>query len=198
MKKDKLPSLSQIKNLMNKIARANGIPEQVENTWRHSAVVWRLADRIALLAIKNGYPVDRRLLKLAVYVHDLGRMVTGSAGSKILKDPVYHGYEGYKILKKFGYPKLAEFCRRHLGGSGLPRQVNRRYSFGTSDTLARTLEERILAYSDARTLFIKGRGPSIGSFETAYRRFKVYPYGTGERLRASQRLIKEITKGRVK
>jgi len=198
MKKDKLPSLTWIKKLMTKVAKENGIPGQVKDTWRHSTVVWRFADKIAKLAIKNGYRVDRKLLKIAAYSHDLGRMVTGSRASMILKDAVYHGYEGYRILKQLGYPKLAEFCRRHLGGSGLSWQINKKYGLGSNNTFAKTLEEKILAYADARTFFVKRKGPEIRPFKIAYNRFKVYPYGAGRRLKENHKLIKKITAGKIK
>lgn len=99
MKKDKLTTLVKIKEIMTKIADENEIHSQVNNTWRHSIIVWRFAYKIAKLAIKNEYNIDLKLLKIACFSHDIGRMITGGKGSKILKPAIFHFYEGYYLLK---------------------------------------------------------------------------------------------------
>jgi len=61
----------------------------------------------------------------------------------------------------------------------------------------RTIEEKIIAYADARTSYKKGEGPYIGSFNKAYNRFKKYR-GVGKRLKENQRFIQKITKGKIR
>lgn len=198
MHKGKKYTLPAIKSLMAKIAAKHGLPEQMKNTWEHSRVVYRLADKIARLAIKNNYKVDRDLIRIGCFVHDIGRMITGSKGSKVLKPGVYHGYEGYKILKKQGYPEiLARFCLVHLGGTGLDKIDNQRLGFFSKDTLTETREEKILAYADARTDYNqKKKKEEHISFAAAYHRFNKYPR-YGPRLKKNYTFIKKITKGKI-
>ncbi|MEW6407456.1 MAG: HDIG domain-containing metalloprotein [Patescibacteria group bacterium] len=178
---------------MTKIARQHGIPKQVENTWRHSQCVWNFAKKIGKLAQKNGYKVDMKFLKRACFIHDLGRMQTGSKGSRELLDAVYHGYLGYKLSLKYGLPKkLAETCRRHLGGAGLSASVNKKFKMGRKSTFARTIEEKILGYADCRTFHNK-----IAPFSKAYQRFSKFP-GQGPRLLALQKFIKKITYNKIR
>jgi len=193
----KLPSLKQIKKLMEKIAQNNGIPKQAKDTWEHSKCVWRFAKKIAKYAMANGYAVDLNFLKIACFVHDIGRMVTGSKKTKELKDPIYHGIGGYKICKKAGFSeRLARVCQRHIGGTGLPKKINIQYGLAKNDTFAKTLEEKILGYADLRT-FGTGGIPQIVSFKKAYNRFKKYP-GAEERIKKAHQFIKKITGEKVK
>lgn len=192
MRSGNLPTLREIKSLMTKVAREHGIAEQAANTWRHSTVVWRFAQKIARLAERHGYSVDFKLLKVGCYVHDVGRMVTGSKGSKILQAGIYHFYEGYKIMKKWGYPQLARICVCHACGGGLSKKTNKRFGFIARDFFPKSIEEKIIAYADARTSYQKGKGPVIWSMASAYRRFKKYE-GAGARLLGTHRFIQKIT-----
>ena len=196
MKEGKLPTLVQIKKLMVKIASENGIKKQVNNTRRHSVVVWHLADKIACLASKNGYKVDRKFLKVGCYIHDIGRMVTGSKGSKELQPDIFHFYEGYYIMIAHNYPELARICVCHACGAGLDKKINKRYNFIARNFFPRTIEEKIIAYADARTDYKKGKGSYIWPFTKAYNRFKKYS-GVGKRLKQNHQFIKRITKGKI-
>ena len=199
MAKSRLPTLPQIKKWMIEIARQHDIEKQVANTWKHSVVVWRYADQIARIAEKNGYRVDRRLIKVGTHCHDIGRMVSGSLGSKTLKPAIYHLYEGYKIMKQKGYPVLARICITHGGGGGLDRVTNKQHGFIARNFFPRTTEEKIIAYSDAITFYKKGVGaftPNASGFEKALERFKKYR-GKGKRLREVHQFIMKITKGEI-
>ena len=200
MDKSKKYSLPAIKSLMSRLAVQHGIPEQVSNTWNHCRVVYKLADQIAKLAAQNGYKVDRDYIKTASYIHDMGRMVVGSKGSKVLQTAIYHGLEGYKILKKQGYPeKLARICLAHIGGAGLDKVTNRKYKFfKNKDTLAKSMEEKIIAYADCRTDYNKKTKKEENiDFIKAYNRFKHYPHSAG-RLKRNHAFIQKITKGKIK
>lgn len=193
-------SLPAIKSLMRKIAKENLIPEEVKGTWRHSKVVYNFAKSISRIAFKNGYKINRPFLKSGCFVHDIGRMVTGSKGSRILEDAVYHGLRGYQILKNNGYPEqFARICLVHLNGTGLDIIANRKYGiFKNRNTLAKTIEERIIGYADARTSFNKQKNkPVIESFAWAYNRFSKYPR-VGPRLLKNHAFIQKITKGKIK
>lgn len=192
MKKDKLPSLSQVRAMMRRVAKQYGISRQASNTWRHSTVIWGFASRIAREAEHNGYRVNKKLLKVGCYVHDMGRMVTGSKGSKELQDGIYHFYEGYRIMKQWGYPSLARVCLSHACGGGLSKQTNKRYGFAARNFFPESIEEKIIAYADARTGYKKGTGPMIGPFAKAYQRFKRYD-NSGPRLLKNHRFIEKIT-----
>jgi len=189
-----LPSLNEIKNLMEKIAKKNGILEEVENILDHCNCVWKFSEKIAKSAIKNGYNIDLDFLKIACYVHDIGRMMCGSKASRELKSDIYHGMDGYNIIKKQGWSeKLARVCVRHMGGVGQPKDVNEQIGFGDQDTLAETNEEKILAYADCRVFYNKELGRAdIESFEWAYNRFKIHS-GVGELLKKNHDYIAKIT-----
>ncbi len=195
---NKLPSLSEIKNLMQKIAKENGVLEQVDETWDHETRVWNFSKKIADLVINNGYKVDLDFLKIACYVHDLGRMVSGSKASKELEPVIFHGLRGYELAKEQGWPeKLARACIRHMGGIGQTKEVNKEIGLGNKDTLAKTIEEKILAYSDCRTFFNEEKGKAdIYPFRVAYNRFKIYPR-VGELLKKNKEFIDKITGGKV-
>jgi tRNA (cytidine56-2'-O)-methyltransferase len=185
---------------MKKMAKENLIPKEVDVAWEHSKVVYHFADLIARRACQNGYKINRPYLKSACFVHDIGRMVTGSKGSRILEKPVYHGLRGYRILKKSGYPEsFSRICLVHLNGTGLDSLANRKYGiFKNRDTLAKTIEEIIIGYADARTSFNKQKHkPVIESFAWAYNRFSKYPR-VGPRLLKNHQFIQKITKGQIK
>ncbi len=191
MSNAKLPTLPQIRAEMRRVARSHGIPGQVSNTWRHSAVNWQYARSIARALEKRGVVVDKKFLKTACYIHDIGRMVTGSKGSRELMDPVYHAFEGYRIVKQMGYSeRLARMCVTHMGGTGLDARTCRRYGFHNKSFFPTSIEEKILAYVDARNNYSPTQGPHIGSFQKAYNRFKQY----GPGIIRLQRIHDELTR----
>lgn len=199
MVKSRLPTLPQIRKWMIEIATKYGIQKEVANTFKHSVVVWRYADKIAQITERNGYRVDRKLIKIGVYCHDIGRMVVGSKGSKELKPAIFHLYEGYRIMKQKGYPQLARICITHGGGGGLDRVTNKQHGFIARNFYPRTTEEKIIAYSDAITFYKKGVGaftPYSGGFKKAFNRFKKYR-GKGKRLQEVHQFIMKITKGEI-
>lgn len=193
-----MPSLSEIKNLMKKVAKEHKILEQVDETWDHETRVWNFSKKIANLAIKNGYKIDLDFLKIGCYIHDLGRMISGSKASKELEPAIYHGLRGYELAKEMKWPeKIARVCIRHMGGVGQTKEVNKKIGLGNKDTLAKTIEEKILAYSDCRTFFNQDKGKAdIYSFRIAYNRFKAYPR-VGKILMKNKEYIDKITGGKL-
>lgn len=194
MSKDKLPSLFQVKNWMRQLAAVHGIPEQLTDTWKHSTVIWHFADRIARYAMKNGYAVDRRFLKIACYIHDLGRMVTGGFASRTLRPAIFHLYEGYYFFMNKGYPKLARVCVSHVCGVGSTKALNKQYGFIAKNFFPKTIEEKIVAYVDSRTDPKKGVGPYVWPIDYPLKRFKKYT-GVVPRLKAQHQFMQKITAG---
>ncbi len=191
--KKQFPSLVEIKSWMRQLAREHGIPRQVESTWRHSRVNWEYANAIARELIRQGYPVDRTFLKMACYLHDIGRMITGSRGTHELQDPIYHAYEGYRLMKRKGYSeKVARVCIVHMGGSGLDARTNARHGFKRKNYFPTSIEEKILAYADARNSWSPRQGSYIDSYAKAYNRFKRYGVGV-KRLRNIHFELKKLT-----
>ncbi|MFA5134731.1 MAG: HD domain-containing protein [Patescibacteria group bacterium] len=186
------PTISTIQRWMRKIAIENGIPKQASNTNDHSKTVWKFARSIMKQARDNGQKINSTMLKTGCYIHDIGRMVTGSQGSKLLKPAIIHCYAGYEIMLKKGYPELARMCVSHAGGSGLDRATNKKNGFLPKNFFPQSAEEKILAYSDARCSYAKKTGPYIGTFKKAYGRFRKYP-GAGKRLLTVQNSIKKMT-----
>ncbi len=193
-------SLKQIKEWMTEIAKQNNIPEQVEDTWRHSACVWGFAEKIADSAIKNGNKVDKDFLKLACYSHDIGRMFTGSIASKKIKDNALHGFLGAKFLRKKGLRKLARVCETHIGGVGLLKEDNISLGIGKHQLAPKTIEEKIVGYADARTFPVeKGDKyyPIIGSFKRTCDRYIKFNKKNRKRLIELQKFVHKITDGQI-
>lgn len=192
----KLPELKTVKSWMRQLASINGIPEQVKDTWDHSTVIWHFADRIARLAISNGYKVDRKFLKVACYIHDIGKMVTGGWASKHLRPEIFHIYEGFYFLHNKGYQNLARVCLSHLCGVGSSKKLNKKFGFENKAYYAESIEEKIVAYVDARTDPKKGVGPYVWPIERPLRQFRKFP-GVVPRLKTQHSFILKITNNQI-
>lgn len=194
MKYGKLPSLTFVRSLLKRLANAHGISKQFNNTWRHSTVEWKFAEKIMRIAQRNGCHVNNRFLQIAFYVHDTGRMTTGSKASKILRPAIFHFYAGYDIWTALDFPALARICVVHAGGAGLDKNTNRRNGFLNKNFFPETTEEKIVSYVDCRSDYSTRKGPYIGSFAEAFKRFCHYP-GAAARLKKLQAYISKITNG---
>jgi tRNA (cytidine56-2'-O)-methyltransferase len=101
---------------------------------RHSIMVSKVA-----LASARGCGCDQRLVEAGALLHDIGRTVTHS---------IFHGVEGYKILKREGMDEiLARFCSTHVG-AGLLKSTARKLHLPDQDYIPRTIEEKIVCNSD--------------------------------------------------
>ncbi len=186
-----------MRKIMFTLARQNGIAKQARDTWQHSSLVWSFAEKIVRAAIKNKYRINTNFLRVACYVHDLGRALTGSKASLELLPAIHHAYEGYYLLKHLGYPTLARVCISHVGGTGLDSRTNAEYGFPPVNIFPDSLEECIVAYADCRIGYRKAHGSAIEPFKYAYARFSRYR-GAGKRLMQQQKLIRTITGGTIK
>lgn len=105
-----------------------------ERLRRHSIMCSRVA-----LATGGGCSADLRLLEAGALIHDIGRTVTHS---------IFHGVEGYRILKREGYDEvIARFCSTHVG-AGLLRGTAKKLKMPDQDYIPRTIEEKIVCNSD--------------------------------------------------
>ncbi|MFX1513965.1 MAG: HD domain-containing protein [Promethearchaeota archaeon] len=191
-----LQTLEDIANLLRKTAQKNGISEQFENTWQHSQVVWQFSKWLANQLIENGHPIDIDFLEKACFVHDLGRAVTGSKGSKELQVPIFHGVRGGKILRELGCPKLARVCETHIGG-GITKEEAKKLGLREQDYLPESIEEKIVCYADARVFFDPVTEKDIiKPFQAAYDRFSVYGKSS-ERLLILEQELESIIRKKI-
>lgn len=101
---------------------------------RHSMMCARVA-----LKMGEGCDPDGRLLEAGALLHDIGRTVTHS---------IFHGVEGYKILRGEGFDEIiARFCSTHVG-AGLLKSTAKKFKLPDQDYIPRTIEEQIVCNSD--------------------------------------------------
>jgi uncharacterized protein len=110
-------------------------PEVVE----HCRTVARIALGMADEFEKRGVEVDREAVRAGALLHDIGRSKTQT---------VSHGVEGYRILLQDGVDqKVADIVRRHVG-AGISPDEARRLGLPEMDYVPRSLEERMVCFSD--------------------------------------------------
>lgn len=107
--------------------RSEGNPK---NVIEHSIKVNQVANAVAQRLKKAGVELDLEAIDRASLLHDIAKF-------KTMNTEVRHGEEGYKILKKAGYPELGKIVKKHaldeiLGGS------------------LKTWEEKVVYYADKR------------------------------------------------
>ncbi|MCL6003519.1 MAG: HDIG domain-containing protein [Candidatus Thermoplasmatota archaeon] len=97
-----------------------------------------MCSRVAV-RIGEGCDSDKQLLEAGALLHDIGRTVTHS---------IFHGVEGYKILKREGMDEaIARFCSTHVG-AGLLKSTAKRLKLPDQDYIPRSIEEKIVCNSD--------------------------------------------------
>jgi hypothetical protein len=130
---------------MYQLAKENSLELQLGDTWAHSLQVWstacKLLDEILLSPLPEEVHIDVDFVEFACFVHDLGRMVTGSLASeeRCPNHGFSHGPIGAAIFRRQdffeGCPSfstkyqdhgqlqeaLARICERHIGCVGLSR-----------------------------------------------------------------------------
>lgn len=105
-----------------------------ERLKKHSIMCSRMSLKMA-----EGCQLDKRLLEAGALLHDIGRTVTPD---------IFHGVEGYRILKGEGYDEtIARFCSTHVG-AGLLRSTARKLKLPDMDYIPRTMEEKVVCNSD--------------------------------------------------
>ena len=108
-----------------------------ESIIKHSLAVSKKAKEIAEKIEANGYDIDVKFVEIASLLHDIGRSRTHG---------ITHGIEGSKILRRI-YPEFSRVCEIHIG-AGLDKKEAIALELPAKDYLPRTLEEKVIAYTD--------------------------------------------------
>lgn len=168
---------AQAKKMHRKYARGSHQEKWIELTFTHSIIVEKIALRIAE-KLENAIEakIDKESLSIGAYLHDIG--VYSCFDEDLLPDtrlPPYvaHGYVGYKILKKEGFPeKIARFAATHTGTGFTVQDFERENipEYPPNNWIPVTLEEEILCYADK----FHTKYPSFSTFEEQKARLEKY------------------------
>jgi uncharacterized protein (TIGR00295 family) len=106
---------------------------------RHCVVVAKVAKVLTDGFLRAGRPVDAAAVAAGALLHDIGRNRTQT---------VRHGLEGATILDGEGVDgSVVQIVRRHVG-AGLSAEEAAKLGLPALDYIPRTLEERIVCFSD--------------------------------------------------
>jgi uncharacterized protein len=109
------------------------------NVIRHVEVVSEVACEIAEACVRNGHPVDLRLVEIGGLLHDIGRSRTHS---------VHHAVVGAQIASSLGLPgSVVSIIKRHVGG-GITAREAKTLGWPRDVYVPQTLEEKIVCYAD--------------------------------------------------
>ena len=133
------------------------------NVIEHCKTVCKVAEEIVEKLIKNGTQVNKELVIAGALLHDIERA----------KDD--HVIRGANLIKKLGYPEVAEVIAKHT-----------LYKIKNKTNQPKTVEQKIVFYSDKRV-----KGNEIVSLEERYKDIKER-YGVD--LIEEFELVKEIGK----
>jgi uncharacterized protein (TIGR00295 family) len=110
-----------------------------ERTVAHCQACARISKLLAETAAGRGNMVNQEAVEAGALLHDIGRSQT---------QLVNHGYVGAQILEKEGVDGIVvEMVRRHVG-AGISAEEAAGLGFPPGDYIPRTLEEKIVCFSD--------------------------------------------------
>jgi uncharacterized protein (TIGR00295 family) len=110
-----------------------------EKIVEHCEAVARVARIIARRFADKGIAVDEESIYAAALLHDIGRNRTQN---------VAHGYVGANLVKEFSVDdKVATIISKHVG-AGISSDEAEKLGFPPGDYMPRTLEEKIVCFSD--------------------------------------------------
>lgn len=115
-----IPSREECLEILHK----NGTPS---NIIEHCKAVCKLAEEIADKLIKKRIKVNKELVIAGALLHDIER------------DKEDHIAKGAKLLKKLGFPEVAEVIKKHS-----------LYQIEKEEMQPQTIEQKIAFYSDKR------------------------------------------------
>jgi uncharacterized protein (TIGR00295 family) len=125
----------------------------------HCRVVAKVAVLLATEFARKGMKVDVKAVEAAALLHDIGRTRTQT---------VMHGAEGADMVAREGVDeKVVEIIRRHVG-AGISPDEAKLLGLPDFDYVPRTLEERIVCFSDKMVDL-----ETVRPFEEEVRRFTV-------------------------
>jgi uncharacterized protein (TIGR00295 family) len=110
-----------------------------ERTVAHCQACARISRLLAETAAGRGNMVNQEAVEAGALLHDIGRSQTQT---------VSHGYVGAQILEKEGIDRVVvEIVRRHVG-AGISAEEADTLGFPKGDYVPRTLEQKIVCFSD--------------------------------------------------
>lgn len=150
-----MPTTPSVKEAIRLLKKAGCAP----NVVKHCKAVADLATRIAQQIARNGTPVDVHLVTIGALLHDIGRAQTHE---------IEHAVIGAKIARSFDLPEsIVQIIERHIG-SGITAKEAARLGLPKQSFLPKSLEEKIVAYSDK---LVKG-GQEVG-YEEALNAYSI-------------------------
>ena len=107
--------------------------------------------------------VDKKFIKIASLLHDIGRFAYPPG----TKNSLHHGVNGSNILRKEGFDEYALIAERHLGAGISKSDIKKqKLNLPMKDYLPRTKEEKIITCADNMIFGFKR-----GTIDMAYKRF---------------------------
>ena len=122
MNNAKIPSRDECLDILNK----NKTPS---NVIEHCKTVCKVAEDIVNKLLKNGIKVNKEFVIAAALLHDVERVEDN------------HVVAGAKLIKKLGFPEVAEVMRKHS-----------LYKLDEPSRQPHTVEEKIVFYADKRCI----------------------------------------------
>jgi uncharacterized protein len=105
----------------------------------HCETVAKIAETLTNRFKEKGIKVDEQSVYAAALLHDIGRNRTNTAA---------HGYVGAQIVRENGVDEIvARIIQCHVG-AGISKEEAKNLGFPEGDYIPRTLEERIVCFSD--------------------------------------------------
>lgn len=110
-----------------------------ERIVRHCETVAKVAKILVGRLEEKGVPINGKAVLAGALLHDIGRTKTQT---------VHHGHTGGKIIASEGVDaEVASIIQRHVG-AGISKQEADSLGFPQGDYIPRTLEEKVVCFSD--------------------------------------------------
>ena len=145
---------------------------------RHCQTVTRVAKVLAEEFGRRGQKLDERAVTAGAMLHDIGRSKTQT---------VRHGVEGAALVEHEGVDRVVvEIVQRHVG-AGITQEEAKKLGLPDFDYIPRTLEERIVCFSDKMV-----SGDRVAPFDQEVHRFAIKSHDVMRLLALKRRLQEEL------
>jgi uncharacterized protein len=125
----------------------------------HCEAVSRVAKKIAEKFQAKGMRIDFESVYTAALLHDIGRSRTQT---------VAHGYVGAELLRERDVDEsVTRIISRHVG-AGISKEEAKKFGFPEGDYIPRTLEDKIVCFSDK----VVGPHGSVVPFQLEVEKFQ--------------------------
>ena len=149
-----------------------------ERIIRHCETVSAVAKVLADEFNRKGIRVDTRAVVAAAMLHDIGRSRSQT---------VRHGVEGSELIEREGVDReVVEIVRKHVG-AGIDAREAERLGLPGLDYVPRTLEERIVCFSDKMV-----DSDRVRPFDKEVQRFTAKNHDVARLLALKKRLQDEL------